>query len=247
MKHHSFTNLLVVATLIICLGPLYPALSNAGTITDNFSGAVINHRLWQPFFNDNPQQAFVQQAGELRLQINGQEFNAGVNGNFLLKGDFTMVVGYTLIKWPTANDVSLGFECGGRGENSNVEMLTRRFILPSGAPEPRENYGAFFRDGSPQYNFTIPNLERSGRLKVTRVGSVMTGYFEQNGVWQVIGSHDYSATGMDEWLEMCLSAAGHTAVVFSQDAAIAFDNFQVTYDQIRYLSAVPAGTMLLLD
>jgi hypothetical protein len=46
---------------------------------------------------------------------------------------------------------------------------------------------------------------------------------------------------------MCLSAAGNAAVVFSQDAAIVFDNFQATYDQIRYLSAVPAGTMLLLD
>lgn len=131
MKHHNFTNFLVGTLLLIFLGPLYTSLSHAGlsdagTITDNFDGAAINHRLWQPFFNDNPQQAFVQQAGELRLQINGQEFNTGVNGKFLLKGDFTMVVGYALINWPTANDVSLGFECGGRGENSNVELGIRR-------------------------------------------------------------------------------------------------------------------------
>lgn len=84
-------------------------------------------------------------------------------------------------------------------------------------------------------------------MKLTRVGSVMTGYFEQNGDWQVIGSHDYSATGMDEWLEMCLSAAGHTAVVVSQDAAIAFDNFQVTYDQIKYTVATVGIGLLLLD
>jgi hypothetical protein len=200
VNKNDFKKFLVVVFLMIGLGPLTPALSNAGTISDNFDGAAINKRLWQPFFNDNPQQAFVQQAGELRLQINGQEFNAGVNGNFLLKGDFTMVVGYALINWPTANDVSLGFECGGRGENSNVELGIRRFILPNGATEPREQYGAFFRDGSTQYNFTIPSLERSGRLKLTRVGSVMTGYFEQNNNWQPIGSHDYSATGMDEWL-----------------------------------------------
>ena len=253
MKNHNFTNFMVGAVLIICLGSLYPARSNAGTITDNFDGAAINHRLWQPY-NYDQRQRWAQQGGELRIQIDGasvgETFGAGVNSNFLLKGNFEVTVDYWLIKWPNANGVSIGFN-NVFGQFKAGEFVIRRISIPlNQSPDFKENYKAAFDDGSiPFPIFYVPTTDSSGSLKWTRVGSVMTGYFFNTQInnWQTIGSHDYSATGLDEWVGFSLNARSNTPGFAGQDVEIAFDNFQVNYVQIKYLSAVPAGTMLLLD
>jgi hypothetical protein len=253
MKHHNFTNFLVVALLIIGLGPLYPARSIAGTITDNFNGAAINHRLWQPY-NHDQHQRWLLQDGELKIQIDGastgpEEFGAGVNSKFLMKGNFEVTVDYRLIKWPNANGVSIGFN----NDKHFVagEFVIRRISIPlNQSPDFKENYKAAFDDGSMPFPiFYVPTTDTNGSLKWARVGSVMTGYFfnPQINNWQIIGSNDYSATGLDEWVGFSLNARGITPWFAGKDVEIAFDNFQVKYDQIKYLSAAAAGTMLLLD
>lgn len=248
MGKYGLTKLLVAATLIICLGSIYPARSRAGTITDNFNGAAINHRLWQPY-NHDQHQRWLLQDGELKIQIDGasvgEEFGAGVNSNFLMKGNFEVMVDYRLITWPPANGISIGFNNDNR--LTSGEFVIRRISLgPSDPTNPKENYKAAFDDGSMPFPFfLVPTTDSSGRLKWTRVGSVMTGYFfnPQINNWQIIGSNDYSATGLDEWLGFSLNARNNSFAGY--DVEIAFDNFRATYDQIKYIASVPALLDLL--
>lgn len=94
----------------------------------------------------------------------------------------------------------------------------------------------------------MPTADRSGKLKLTRVGAVLTGYFfnQATNAYQPIASHDYSVSGFEEWVEITLWAIGPpNSPTIGQDVEIAFDNFQVTYDQIKFVS-FPLGAVDLL-
>jgi hypothetical protein len=260
MKKSDVTKLLAV-TWLICVCILHTSLSHAGTITDNFAGASINTGLWTPF-NDFQQQRVFQQDGELRIQIDGASaggsFGAGLQSKFNLKGDFVMTVDYRLITWPNANGVRLGFEGPGTSPDDTAGVMVKRRSPGIAEPTPGEQYSADFKDGNTRYGFIIPDTAMNGSLKLTRVGSVLTGYFaDQPNVWQQIGSHNYSAPGLPEWAGITLWANSKTAEQLpdgswfnkfaGQDVEIAFDNFQVTYDQIRYTSVPGPSLLLLLD
>jgi hypothetical protein len=245
MKNNALTKLLVVTFLTIGVCTLLVSPAHAGTITDNFDGASLNHRLWRPY-NYDQHQRWVQKDGELRIQIDGasvgETFGAGVNSNFLLKGNFEIIVDYRLITWPSANGISVGFNNDNHFTVTSGEFVIRRINIG-----PNENYKAAFDNGYDFQVFLVPTADISGRLKWTRVGLVMTGYFfnKQINDWQIIGSHDYFATGIDEWVGFSLNARGNNFT--GQDVEIAFDNFQVTYDQIRYTSNPAPISLLLLD
>lgn len=257
MKKNDSKKLLVVSFFLICVFTLCASFSQAGTITDNFDSASINTQLWQPF-NDSQYQSYVQQGGELKIRIDGasvgDEFGAGLQSKFLLKGNFDMTVDYRLITWPNANGVRLGFEGANSGPGSDDGVMVKRRNEGANQPQmPENNYSANFIDGSVWYGGIASTSDNQGSLKLTRVGSVLTGYYWQNSAWQQLGSHDYSAPGLPEWAGITLWANSRTTVqtpnglvnVFGgQDVEIAFDNFQMTYDQIGYVP-VP-GTLLLL-
>lgn len=261
MKKIDLTKLWGVTFLIICVCTLYASPSNAGTISDNFNGASINTRLWQPFHADQHQRV-AQQGGELRIQIDGasvgDDFGAGLNSKFLVKGNFEMTVDYRLITWPEANGVRMGFEGPGFSPDSYAGfMIKRKSYGADEPPTPKEQYNADFDEGGGWYGFQVPTTDMSGKLKLTRVGSLLTGSFWQNNAWQLIGSHDYSTSpGLPEWVAISLWANSKTTgqypngtvnVFAGKDVEIAYDNFQVNYDQIRYTSDPSPIILLLLD
>jgi hypothetical protein len=243
VKKPGSIHLLVVAVLMICLGLLYPALSQAGTISDDFDGAVINPGLWQPFAESQAVRVF-QQGGELRIQIDGGsvDHGAGINGKFRLKGDFDASVDYRLISWPPTNGVRLGFE---GGPNDNGFMVKRVSFGPDEQPIQKEDYMAFFTDDSQWYGNLVPTADPQGSLRLTRVGEVLTGYYKQNNAWLPIAAHDYSGSGYIEWVDFGLWAIGNPPA--GQNVEIAFNNFQLTYDQLRWISYQAPINMLLLD
>ena len=253
MKEHDLIKSLVVSLLIIGFSPLYTSPSNAaGTVTDNFDGATINTRLWQPF-EESTQTHLAQQGGELRIKIDGGSIDhgAGVSSKFLLKGNFVMTVDYRLITWPNENGVRLGFE-GGGSSNSDPGVMVKRISLgPNELPppsNPKEVYSADFFDGSNWYGFRQLATDiagQGGSLRLDRVGSVMYGYYStQPNTWVPIGSHDYGGK-LEEWVGMTIWAIGNPPA--GQNVEIAFDNFQVTYDQIKYISTPVSIDLLLLD
>jgi hypothetical protein len=265
MKRPSLAQLLVVAFCMIFVALLYSLPTYAdwkGAIVDNFDATSINTFLWAPF-HDSPQQRVTQQTGELRVKIDaasaGDEFGAGLKSRFRLKGDFDMMVDYRLITWPATNGVRLGFEGPGFGPDSYTEFMVKR--RSHGVEEPptdKEVYGADFKEGEEWNGGMVPTADDHGSLRLTRSGSVLTGYFSKDGgPWQFIGSHNFSTSpGLPEWIAVTLWANSKTEGQFpngtvkifaGQDVEIAYDNFRVFYDQIKFISDISPVSLLLLE
>jgi hypothetical protein len=240
---NSSIKLPVMAFLAIYLGLLAVGVSHAGTITDNFSGATINTRLWRPF-TVNQHQRVTQQGGELLIQIDQNSSGLGaVEAKFLLKGDFDVTVDYRLVTQLTTNNgVRLGIE-GNVASGPVQDFEARRYSLRPDDPYPggKDFYQAGFTNSDP---VQVATTDGQGSLRVTRVGSVFACYYKHNGVWTPI----HSKTGSGDWARIMLDAAsgdGNTPPV--QNIQVAFSNFQVIYDQVKYLSCPSPVTMLLLD
>jgi hypothetical protein len=249
MKKIGVTKIMAVSLFLFWVCTLYSPPADAawaGNIVDTFDGASINTRLWAPF-QDSPQQRWVQRGGELRIQIDGSsDGGAGVRSKFFLKGNFDMTVDYRLITWPPTNGVRLGFE--GPGPDSDQVFLVKRISWgPDELQDPQEVYKAFFADGESGSGGQVPTADDHGSLRLTRVGSVLTGYFWQNGAWQPIASYDYSPTGYREWVEITLWAVSPPDSATGQSVEIAFDNFQVFYDQVKFNSDLSPLNLLLLE
>jgi hypothetical protein len=246
MKKLGLVKFLSFAFLIVFICPLYTSLCDAGTISDNFSSATINRRLWRPF-EESPLQRVAQQGGELLIQIDKDSSGqgAGLVAKFLLKGNFDATVDYRLVTQSTGNGVILGFEGPGGSSDNKVFLVKRISLRPDDTRPDKEVYQASFNDGS-WYGNEVATTDGQGSLRVTRVGSVLTGYYKQNGQWQQFASHDYSTSGYREWVEITLWAVA-TDLPTLKNIEIAFSNFQVTYDQIRYVSSGPASLMPLLQ
>jgi hypothetical protein len=250
MKKITVTKLLAFLLIGVCI--LSSSLSDAGyagNIVDNFDGASLNTRLWRTFQDD--QTHWVQQGGELRVTIGaGAGECVQVESKFRLKGDFEMTVDYRLITWPPANGARLGFEGPGFSGADYAQCMVKR--ISRGAdeqPNPsKEVFMASFKEGSEwtaEDVVTLNTTDEYGSLKLIRAGNRMTGSFSKDGgLWQEITSRDYSTpTGLPEWYAVTLSVCGRP----STNVEIAFDNFQVSYDQVSFISDLSPVTLLLLD
>ena len=260
MKKSEVTKLLAV-TWLICVCTIYTSLSHAGTISDNFAGDSINTRLWQPR-STGPDQWVRQEGGQLKIGINatstGPFFGAAVDSNFILKGDFEIIVDYSFNKWPNYNGVRMGLCYFG---HSGAHGMIMRISPDKDATTNPKGYNSTnFIDGNNNHVSMSPTTAASGRFKLKRVGYLMTGYYYQNNNWVERGSHDYSVTKtLPDWLSINLSAWSHS-ILQQPDGTkvypfggkyveVTFDNLQITYDQIEYYSfpvSVPS-LLLLLD
>jgi hypothetical protein len=253
LKKIAVTKILAVTLFLFWVCTLYSPPADAawaGNIVDDFNAPSLNTRLWRTFQDDQAQ--WVQQGGELRITIVAGADNrcVQVESKFSLKGDFEMKVDYRLITWPPANGARLGFEGPGFSGADYAQCMVKR--ISRGAdeqPNPsKEVFMASFKEGSEwtaEDVVTLNTTDEYGSLKLIRAGNRMTGSFSKDGgLWQEITSRDYSTpTGLPEWYAVTLSVCGRP----STNVEIAFDNFQVSYDQVSFISDLSPVTLLLLD
>src|SRR5919198_1366633 len=113
-----------------------------------------------------------------------------VQGKCKLTGDFDMQLDYALTTWPVRNGVRLGLAAGTSSvqRNSNPANADNRYVTDFTGPTT-----------------VVETQDMTGSLRLSRVGSVITGYYLSKGRWVAIastnGSTDPLPYGIPPWTD----------------------------------------------
>jgi len=97
-----------------------------------------------------------------------------------LTGDFDLQADYALVSWPSRNGVRFGLSAG------------TDYVLRTSNPNGSDNTYTTNLSG---YAISVDTLDKSGRLRLTRVGTTVTGYYFSNRTWVSIASATAAAGG----------------------------------------------------
>jgi hypothetical protein len=185
-------------------------------ISDQLAGAQIDRSLWSPFvLGTGP--SVAQNHGDLEVTIPAiaqndatrELFGAGLNSVCTLGGDFDLRVDYALLDWPARNGVRVALVAGNEGMTervSDIAGLDDKYVMGI---------------GSASYGVT-PTTDRTGALRITRQGDVITSYVLANGSWVAIAE----APATSSQVGFAIEAWSHDALFGHQDVRIAFSNFR---------------------
>ena len=139
----------------------------------------------------------------------GGIFLTGLTSVCRVRGDFDIQVDFELSTWPTQNGVRVGLVVTGIG---NTERTSN--------PGVPDTYLTNFGDG---VQGLTPTTDLSGRLRVTRSGSSVTGFFFNTGTdsWVPIHTFDGATTGD---VRFNLWSWSHDSIFADQVVEVAFDN-----------------------
>jgi len=148
-----------------------------------------------------------------------------------------MQVDYSLIQWPPENGVRIGLgvsevplEPGiGHAPVERVSFGSNEYIS-----YPREVYLTHFSDGVKGITSTS---DLSGKLRVVRAGTTLSGYYYGNGSWVLV--HSAPVTAAD--LYIVLAAWSGNSMFADQEVKIAFDNFVIKQGDLN-CEPVPTPT-----
>jgi len=193
---------------------LMPIAASAITYSDNFDDGVINSSLWAASALGAP--TVTEQSGRLELAMpgtsSGDAYNAGYYSVPKLVGDFDAVVDFDHLTWPANNGVRTALGVYATGYGFQLE----RTCMSSGGGE----YVLIDANGSLSF---APYSATTGRLRITRIGARLTGYYYDNG-WQIVNYWDATTADMN----FCLWTWSDDRFFGHQNSLATFDNFQVT-------------------
>jgi hypothetical protein len=203
--------------------------AQALTYTETFSGSSLNSAWWTSSATGGNTVDVV--GGQLIMTQSFYYGSSAITFNYNLAGDFEVSVDYALLNWPTNNFERIGLSASGIG------------------PVERSNHIGWFGDaylthfGDGVY-FTNPTSDLSGKLKLARVGSTISGFYWSGSDWTLI--HSYAAAGTDV---TTISLAIWNGYVNNSDSPvkIAFDNFTIyAPDTPGPVQGVPEPATILL-
>jgi hypothetical protein len=150
------------------------------TFTEDFSGPTINSFWWTPGTSNGNTLALDTNSQSLKMYQNTTSGSAGLTFNYQLVGDFEVTVDYKTYNWDlTGHDqqrIGLGF----------ADVAVQRVSDYWFGGEVYLTYWS----GQGWHNGTV-TTNLSGKLRLTRVGATITGYFWNQslnggaGDWQV--------------------------------------------------------------
>ncbi len=217
------------STVIAALGlaaVVYGAPSQAAVITDNFNDNSLNTSLWTPSSTD----ATVEEVnGQLEVTQGSSSAVSGVTLNIHVTGNFDAEVDYRLLNWPDNNRERLGLGALMASGGGVVERL-------SDSNFGGESYLTHFQDG---VQGQTPTTDRSGRLRLTRTGDTLAGYFWTGSTWQLVHSYTNPVNAQDAYVAL----QAWPGFPISSGVKIAFDNFRLDAPQVV---PAPATGLLLL-
>jgi hypothetical protein len=151
-----------------------------------------------------------------------QSSSGGFSGNLVsvckLRGDFDIRVGYTLLEFPAFNGVRVGLVVQ-EGDGVSVAAVERTSFSQHDTLAPGEVYLTDFRGVA-----RVSTTDSSGRLRLTREGNSLTGYYLTNiNEWKSISSATYTASDV----EFSIAAWSDDAAFDDQAVRVAFDNVRM--------------------
>jgi hypothetical protein len=138
-----------------------------------------------------------------------QKIEIRLQANCTLTADFDVQVDYSIIAWPTLNGVHFGLVAGGDS--------AERASNPNGS----DNEYASYLSG---HVTTTDTTDTTGRLRLTRVGTTITSYYQRGQTWVQIAS----STGPATPLPFLIAAWTDTYMFDHRDVRVNLKNVTAT-------------------
>jgi ABC-type transport system substrate-binding protein len=190
------------------------------TVDDDFNDNKIDNSKWA--ISSSPTGHVSEINGKLQLELTnestGEYFEACLDSIWVVDRDFDVQVDYELINWTTKNGMKIGLQAGpptSRGAPDIVERV-------SDFAGSEECYLTHFSDGV--YGVT-PTDHMSGKLRIVRIGSTVTGYYFNETRWVAL----HSALTETGYGNVRLALWGHDTC---PGVVVAFDNFTVNFGYV---------------
>jgi hypothetical protein len=230
-RKQGLYGLLLLMVMILTVSP-----SHAGTITESFDNNQYNTKLW---WIDSIGQGVTATVTNNRLEITLPASSGGIlyQGNmgsaFKLVGDFDMQVDFALLTWPTNNASQVGLTIS---QANDFSIFRRSRGLNEGGG------GEFFFTMIKGVMTQVPAGGSSGKLRMTRVGNTMSGFYWDGAAWRLVGSSADSSLGSSTTVHLDFD---RDTTFSGPSVKIAFDNVQLTYT--RFAMYNPAILQLLMN
>jgi len=156
-------------------------------------------------------------------------FSTGYWSKFHLVGDFDIEVEYQILKWPKNNGVSIGLSVlpGGSVERARW-----------GGPEQGESYGTNYFQSAPGEIYDLGGETRTkdfwGKLRLTRIGDEMTGYYFRSGEWIALRRGKVDTSPVEVSLLVWSGDKNYISKSPSNDIQVIFDNFIVNQGNLTW-------------
>ena len=184
------------------------------TISDTFDTSFLDGTIWWTYTTDS-NVSIAETGGQLQLTVGaaaqpggGGYIHGQVATQCAFPGDFDARVDYTLIEWPTGDNVFIGIDTEATGIGRS-----------SGSTEVYDSW-------APRSALTAGLPDTSGSLRLARVDNVVSGYIWHLGGWQKFASGKLSGNAtfalLALWNPNTGTPFGH------QEVKVGFDNFTVT-------------------
>lgn len=209
-------------TAVPTVPTLTPTVTSVVVVSDNFNDNTINSSIWDIGILSND--STIEEINQRLEIVHGADardvpgkgvFFAQYLSRCVLSGDFDMQVTYHLLTWPASNGVRVGLSIG----------IDREYIV--NFPMERLNTGsgnveAYVADFYGVNGF-FPTQDVTGKLRLTRLGDLLTGYYYKADNW--IPIHTRSIPTVDMYF--AIASWSHTQIYGKQETKIAFDDFSI--------------------
>ncbi len=216
---------------------------------DEFSGESINNRFWT-LTSEGSGPEVKQRGGQLEVVLPSDSrddpklglFRAGAIGRKMLKGNFDIQVDYRLHWWPYMNGARVGLvtswgdiERTSRGNAADAsgygfEVYATNIGPPTSTP--------FWIAGA---NGISQSKDRTGTLRLVRIGDKMTGYYWGGDGWKELGSNTVTTTEV----QFGVLAWSHDYAFHQRMVKVYFDNFRVSSGTLVAPAAIPSKSVAL--
>jgi len=147
-------------------------------------------------------------------------FARGLASTCVVSGDFDLRVSYRLLDWPSGNGVRMALYLGDptRIDDESQGIFVERDSYGAADGGPREVYVFFAGADIVQ---EVDTSDTAGRLRVTREGSTVTGYYRTGTSWERLSSIDL---GTQQDFRFSILLYSHDSVFADMPVSAAFDN-----------------------